>query len=343
MKVIHQINTVVLAIALLTLPQSVAAIDPDPDALFVRVIDCGAGLACVVKMPGANGDDYYMIYDTGHWNTDNKVLEAVQEIIPDGEEIDLLVLSHSDSDHLGACDEILDAYRVHRVLRTGLKRSTSTWKDADEAIKLERANEGCIDINLSYFEYPSGATYRFGDTFVTMVCGFGSPPSDWDLNSTSEKRNAVSIVIRLLFEGKSILFTGDAVGRHIGDPSDALIATEKFMIEMSPVVEIDSDVLIAPHHGADNGSSTAFIEAVSPEFVVFSAGHAHEHPRMSAAQRYLDAGIDINNILRTDRGDNEGSKEWPHGSRLQGKIRNNDDIDIQIKSDGSLVVSYRIP
>ena len=42
-------------------------------------------------------------------------------------------------------------------------------------------------------------------------------------------RNAGSIVIRLHYKGKSILFAGNAVGRHIGDPDTTLISTEKFM------------------------------------------------------------------------------------------------------------------
>ena len=96
-------------------------LNPQENDVFVRVIDCGAGLACVVKIPGKAGDHHYLVYDTGHWNTDDDVLMAVQRIVPDNEEIDVMVLSHSDSDHLGAADEILDTYTVHRVLRTGMK------------------------------------------------------------------------------------------------------------------------------------------------------------------------------------------------------------------------------
>ena len=114
----------------------------------------------------------------------------------------------------------------------------------------------------------------------------------------AEFRNAGSVVIRLKYKGKSILFTGDAVGRHIDDPEDALIASEKFMIENSEVIKIDSDVLIAPHHGADNGSSNAFISAVSPEWVIFTAGHTHKHPRGVAAQRYLDSGVKLDNNVQ---------------------------------------------
>ncbi len=63
-----------------------------------------------------------------------------------------MVLSHSDSDHLGAVDEICDAYTVKRVIRAGLQRSTGTWNDANTAIIAEKRDEGCIDINLRYFE-----------------------------------------------------------------------------------------------------------------------------------------------------------------------------------------------
>ncbi len=309
------------------------------EQVHIRVLDVGPGLACVVSMPGG----HFMVYDTGHWNTDNAVLDAVKEMIPEGSAIELLVQSHSDSDHLGATDEICDAYQVKRILRTGMPRTTATWADADHAIRLEKDNDDAIDINLGYFEYPPGATYRFGDSFVSMVFGLGEVPEEWKSElSPSEERNAVSIVIRLLYDGKSVLFCGDTVGRHIGDPDDACIAAEKAMVENSAVIPIDSDVIIAPHHGADNGSSTEFIEAVSPDYVIFSAGHEHEHPRDAAAQRYLDLGVSIDNMFRTDRGDNEGNDEWTHGNSSEADSAGDDDVDILlVKGQKEPIVKYR--
>lgn len=55
------------------------------------------------------------------------------------------------------------------------------------------------------------------------------------------------------------------------------------MVDRSEVIKIDSDVIVAPHHGANNGSSEKFIEKVSPEFVIFGAGHDHQHPTAAAA------------------------------------------------------------
>ena len=107
----------------------------------------------------------------------------------------------------------------------------------------EIEQENCIDINLRFDEFPSGATYRFGDVFVTMVSGFYKPPTNWDIANSSEERNAGSIVIRVMYKGKSVLLCGDAVGRHIGYPNSACLATEQYMVDNAVAIPIDSDVI----------------------------------------------------------------------------------------------------
>jgi competence protein ComEC len=317
---------------------------PGPNDVFVRVIDSGAALCCVVQMPG----NQYMIYDAGNYTGGGSLtFDKVQEIIPLDSNIELMVLSHSDSDHLGAVDEICDGYNVRRILRAGHQRSTGTWDNANNAIELEQNNDNCVDIELRFFEYPMGATYRFGDVFVMMVCGFHTPPTSWGTLSHGERLNAGSIVVRLIYAGRSILFGGDAVGRHDGDPANTCIASEKFMVGNASVIPIDSDIIIAPHHGADNSSPTAFIQAVSPQYVIFSPGHRYEHPRAVTAQRYLANGVNIQNMFRTDRGDDErdhGLREWTHG-RIIGTHdpTGDDDIDIMIRQSGLISVQYRNP
>ncbi len=105
---------------------------------------------------------------------------------------------------------------------------------------------------------------------------------------------------------------------------------------------IASDVIVAPHHGADNGSAQCFIDAVDPEWVVFSAGHAHRHPRVDAAQRYLDAGIALSKIFRTDRADDEsGTGEWKEGAVDDcSDPRGDDDVEILVTDTGTVTVGY---
>ena len=327
-----------LSVLIFASPLPTQALDIEKDAVFVRVIDTGPGLACVVRMPG----DFYMVYDAGHWHQDKLVAREIPKVIPEDEDIDLMVLSHTDADHLAAVDEIFEKYTVKEVMRLGLVRDTRTWEKADLAIKAASSRGDTFDLNLRDFIFQPGEAWSFGQTKMTMVSGFHKPPSDWDIQGDSEKLNAGSIVIRLEFKGKSILFTGDAVGRHIGDDPDEIIASEKFMVDNKGTTPIDSDVLIAPHHGADNGSSTKFIKAVSPTWVIFSAGHDHKHPTASAAKRYLDNGVAKDHMLRTDLGDDEGSIEWKHG-RKNGHTdkAGDDDVDILIRSNGEIVVEYR--
>lgn len=314
------------------------ALELDPGGVFVRVIDVGAGHAAVVRMPGGLN----AVYDAGNFtDKGSSALAGVQSIIAEDEEIDLMVLSHSDADHLGAVDKILQFYTVWTIIRSGYVRDTGTWRRADAAID-EAEESGTEVIDLGNADLPSGTAYRFGDTLVTVVSGFSRPPGSWGHLGESEERNAGSVVLRLLFGGRSVLFTGDAVGREEGTADDAPIATEKFMLENAPAVPIDSDVLLAPHHGSDDASSSAFIRAVAPAWIIFPAGHKHGHPMDVVAQRYLAAGVDASRMLRTDRHDNEGGKEWA-SSCIEGykDPMGDDDIDIVISASGVLEVAYR--
>lgn len=304
----------------------------DHDDLYVRVVDTGPGLCTITAFPGGS----YMLYDAGHW-LGNHCLEGVRDVV-DGDVIDLLVISHSDADHHGQAAEILEEYSVLNIYRTGFKRTSATWRDTNRAIG-EEAKTGASVINLGSMPLVPGEQIEFGDAVVTFVAGW----HNWtDPGPTaSERRNAVSIVVKVEYGGNAILYTGDTVGRRLSDPDDACKDAEAFMVNNVTDVPIGAEVIIAPHHGGNNGSSRCFIEAVDPDFVIFSAGHNHEHPTANAAQRYIDNGVGVNNIFRTDRGDDEGGFEWDHG-RMGGcqDPRGDDDIEVILPRTGQPEVAY---
>ena len=261
----------------------VGGLEIDRDGLFVRVIDVGNGHAAAIAMPGG----FHMVYDTGFGK---RTLEGVRSVVPGGEDIDLLVLSHTDHDHIGGADELLEAYRVKRIVRPGFRRDTDTWDGVDAAIAGEAA-DGAEVMNFAETPLTPGREIRFGNTRVTFVSGFSRPPASWGTHGDSETHNAGSIVVRVVFAGRSVLFTGDSVGlklckkKSCSTPAKTF-ATELFMVENAPDVPIASDVLIAPHHGSKESSSPEFIAAVSPQWVVIPAGRsAHDHPHREA-QRY---------------------------------------------------------
>src|SRR5882672_7103594 len=315
----------------------------DTDVL-VRVIDVGAGLCCVVKMP----QDHFMIYDAGDGSKAN---DKITEVIPKNSVIDLMVLSHSDSDHLGSVPFICKNYKVKRIIYSGLMKPvksnpttpTLAWANAVRAIKKESTTDGCDAISLATRKLVPGTTHTFGEVKVMMVFGLSKPPPEWGFSTTTHEAefyNAGSIVVRLEFKNRSILFAGDSIGRLGGHATSECIAAEHAMVTNAPHVTIASDVLIAPHHGADNASSQDFIQAVHPKTVIFSAGTLFRHPRTVTVQRFLSIGLSATNLFRTDLGDKKRAEEWDFKAG-SGDKAGDDDIDITIQSNGKLKVAYR--
>lgn len=305
------------------------------DTVHVLVADVGAGLCTITKAPSITGPRY-MIYDAGL--PEHHCFEAVQEFMGNDTVVDLLVLSHPDNDHVGDADTILSAFTVRHIIRTGLKGNPrSAWPAADAAIQ-EEVSLGATVRNLSDTALVPGETLHLGDAVITLIAGW----SEWTgPKYGATESNLVSIVLRLDYEGRSVLFTGDTGGRtgeRDDEPPECMLA-EELMVENSENVSIDSDVIIAPHHGANDGSSECFIAKVTPEYVIFPAGDRYGHPRKQTAARYLRSEPPPRAILRTDRGNDErNSDHWEQATCDDQK--RDDDIDIILSKD-TVFATYR--
>ncbi len=91
------------------------------ESVEVRVLDVGAGLCNLIKLP----NNKYIIYDAGgDFNTDGtRTLTQIESFIPPGSEIELMVLSHTDADHIVAAGAVIRAYKVKKLLWGGYERS----------------------------------------------------------------------------------------------------------------------------------------------------------------------------------------------------------------------------
>jgi len=336
---VKQIKTI-LFLCFAWMGSTQAALVPGDNDLYIRIVDVGAGLCTITRAPGPS----FMVYDAGHW-TNHRCHDAAIEIIGDND-IDLMVISHNDGDHLGDADMILDTFRVKKIIRTGFeRRGNKGWENMNRAIGLE-TQTGATVINLGTEPLIPGAKLNLGTADILAVRGYNSWPHHEDGHlSVAELRNVISIVLRLTFQDQSILFTGDTVGRdmHIDDDNQCKYA-EKRMVDNAADVPIDARVIIAPHHGSETSGSTCFLEAVNAEFAIFSAGHVFDHPRVGAVNRYLQAGVFATKVYRTDRGDDEGINESPLQRVPNCKDRSgDDDVEIVIRQDRSVEVDYRLP
>jgi beta-lactamase superfamily II metal-dependent hydrolase len=258
-----------------------------------------------------------------------------------------MVLSHTDADHISAAGQVIKNYRVKKVIWGGYEASMISGDPSGAYTRLVTALENSpstenVNLHEQHEDITPGQHFNIGTATFTFLCGFGEPPAEWNPLDKAEKLNSVSIVMKLEYSHNSILFCGDAVGRHRDDPEDALIATEKYMID-NAAQYLPSTIIIAPHHGAKNGSSTAFVDAVKPKKVIFSAGHKFHHPETRTANLYLRY-VTTDDIYRTDRGDDEDGTEWNY-TRINGCIDkyNDDNIQIQLRSNHTYRVFYLNP
>ncbi len=89
--------------------------------------------------------------------------------------------------------------------------------------------------------------------------------------------NNLSCVLRVSTKNNSVLLTGDIESK-----------AEKLLVKRYGD-NLSSTLLIAPHHGSKTSSSTDFIKAVDPEFVLFPVGYRNRwgFPKEEVVERYL--------------------------------------------------------
>lgn len=106
-----------------------------------------------------------------------------------------------------------------------------------------------------------------------------------DASQHFRKDNDNSCVLKITGLSKSTLLTGDIEKR-----------AEKTLLARN----IQSDVVVVPHHGSRTSSSAEFINAVHPKTAVFSYGFLNRfhHPNDQVVRRYQQAGARVINTVR---------------------------------------------
>ncbi len=191
-------------------------------------------------------------------------------------ELAAVVLSHPHPDHFGGLATGLDAVRVAELWETGEGEAEGVrggYADLMAGARRQgahvlRPGELCGE-------------RRLGGARVEVLAPCPSFSSDWGPNDNS-------LVIRITYGERSILFVGDA--EHEAEAT--LLATARDRLH--------ADVLKVGHHGSRTSSTPAFIAAVAPREAVVSVGCRNRfgHPHPSTLQTLQAAGA---RLWRTDR------------------------------------------
>jgi competence protein ComEC len=245
-----------LAVSWLMYPGPTSVKNPYLSAPEVRIWDVGQGLSVLVR----HGHEV-MVYDTGP--AVPGVFSAVEStLLPNLEaegirRIDTLVISHADNDHAGGVSELTRQIEVGRVI-----------SGEPVAVREQVAGlpvSGC-----------RRSVQKLGDLILEYWQGEGPTGG-----------NDASCVLRIYHPESATewLLPGDITDRMEAGYLAYLADREDFRLPVSRV-------LVAPHHGSKTSSSEAWVRALRPDQVIYTAGYRHRygHPHPIVTARYAGIG-----------------------------------------------------
>ena len=275
--------------------------------LQIHFIDVGQGDCILILFP----DGKEMLIDSANYNDDGDIekrtLDYLDTYITD-DQIDYLMVTHGDSDHTYFVNEVIEAYDIDTIYMPFIlaepsnealqaqvnaldkskldmftdKDTISTKVYAEFFISALSEPDATIVLNIGQFSIET-ATYRFD-----FYCYAQEDWADTSLNS-AEKRNAISPIGVLEYNGKRIVLTGDS--NEINEP---------MFIEAVGGTGLDCDVLKVGHHGSETSSTREFLDFINCEYAVISCnaeGNTFLHPRQNTLDRLR---ADNMTLYRTD-------------------------------------------
>ncbi|MCH2056177.1 MAG: DNA internalization-related competence protein ComEC/Rec2 [Thalassotalea sp.] len=250
----------------------------------LTMLDVGQGLALVIERRGRA-----ILYDTGNsypsgWNMAEAVIIPYlrhQSLSPDK-----LIISHDDQDHAGGLSPLLNKFPdMKLVFNKQLNQQLSQQQYQQHSL----ASSAPIPMPVAN-KINDGLAFSIGQPHI--ACKAGGEFSWQGLNikvlwplviAAEENDDSCVLLVSEIIDGKKAhqaLITGD-ISRRV----------ERQLINRYPA--LNARVLVAPHHGSKSSSSKSFINAVKPEYVLFSAGYLHHWrmPNSDVVARCQRAGV----------------------------------------------------
>jgi len=228
---------------------------PDIGQFELLAADIGQGNAVIVRTAG-----HTLVYDSGpryspESDAGHRVLVPLLRSL--GEHVDILMLSHRDSDHTGGAAAVLAMQPQAALL--------SSIEDGHELQAL-RPSRRCA----------AGQRWRWDGVDFEVL-----HPSPADYQTTA-KSNAMSCVLRITNGPQAVLLAGD-----IEQAQEARLAQQGAALR--------ADLLLVPHHGSKTSSSELLLEAVQPSLAVVQVGYRNRfgHPAAPVLERYRVRAIPV--------------------------------------------------
>ena len=278
--------------------------------LKIHFLDVGQGDSTVLEFP----DGRSMIIDGGDGTFDNtaailRYLNALKIKKPD-----FMLLTHSDSDHCGGLDEVLEVNGAGVVYAPLIENPAIIAEYAAFYAAVTKSDAEAV-VSRRYLQISSQIeAYPYTLTFLWPFGGENQGETPYDKvnggDYTDADVNDTSAVVWLDYSGTSALFCGDATARV----EEALIRDSELGFFVETGVELNStEILKVSHHGSATGTSESFAAYLNVKTAVISCGknNLYGHPALSVCETLERTGAEI---YRTDRRGNIVVTVFPDGS-----------------------------
>ncbi|MFQ5493257.1 MAG: ComEC/Rec2 family competence protein [Candidatus Dojkabacteria bacterium] len=233
--------------------------------LHIYYLEVGQGDAILIKTT----DSKELLIDTG---PDSSVLFQLGEVLPYWDKsLDIVLITHSDFDHIGGLIDLLGVYNVEHILM-----NTTDDLSAYQSYAFEKLTADGTRVSGLY----AGDSFQLGCCVQIEVIW---PRTRGDLDNLGSNNSSIAFI--LTYGTFRAYFGGDL--------------ESPYEFESVEGKDIDIDILKAGHHGSKTSSSHRFIKEISPELVIISAGRDNKfgHPHQEVLDTYRQQGL---TVRRTD-------------------------------------------
>lgn len=236
---------------------------PNTDIAPMEVIfyDIGQGDCTLVKCDG-----HSLLIDCGETSKGSEVrLKLLQK--QNVENLDFLMLTHPDSDHIGGAASVIDNVKIDAIWMSDFVKTNDVYTRLMDTIRRK---------DVYYYTPKVGNEYYLGDAVIKVIAP----------NNTYDNPNDSSVGIIIEHGKNRFLFAGDATTNAEAD-----------IIKNG--LDISADVYKVNHHGSASSTSQAFLDAVNPTYAVISCGKNNDygHPTKEVLDKLKAKNV---SVFRTD-------------------------------------------
>lgn len=251
---------------------------------------------------------------------DSSVLACLSKHMPFfDKKIDIVALTHADTDHFGGLIYVMDRYKIDYFLSNGIGNSNNPaykelLKKSNDKIQIHKSNMKLKTLNtgdsISFGNMQMKVLWpekRWVEERVTLVVGdrlsvIGNQKAVENSNQKAINNQQLTTTFSLNSFGLVFLVSSLTPNTQslntflLMADVDSTIQDE--LIKTNPNIS-KVDILKFPHHGSKTGISEAFLQRIMPKEAVISVGkNTFGHPSKEALDMLTKYGI---SIQRTDQ------------------------------------------